>query len=81
MHEVLVILKKYNRIGICFCYSIVTVCMRLVTVEVLDKIGGRENKQTADIGETDKIRNNLPSVTWNLKDHKSNANSFALLSN
>jgi len=50
-------------------------------VEVLDKIGGRENKQTADIGETGKIRNNLPSVTWNLKDHKSNANSFALLSN
>lgn len=32
MHEVLVILKKYNRIGICFCYSISTVCMRLVTL-------------------------------------------------
>ena len=50
-------------------------------VEVLDKIGGRENKQITDIGETDKIRNNLSSVTWNLKNHKSNANIFALLSN
>ena len=50
-------------------------------VEVLDKIGGRENKQIADITGTNKIRNNLSSVTWNLKNHESNANSFALLSN